>query len=120
MQVLKCTRKSVDAEWVKSEALRLTELFIQTREVGSVWWFGSSAEGKMTDQSDFDFLVTCESEAAIRRGQRALRGHYPLSQYPVDIVWVTNERFTKMKSMGGVCMVAYEEGICTYRGVARE
>ncbi|NBX77394.1 MAG: nucleotidyltransferase domain-containing protein, partial [Proteobacteria bacterium] len=42
--------------------------------------FGSAAENKMTDQSDFDFLVIHSTEDAIKSAQKSLRPHYPLSE----------------------------------------
>ena len=100
----------MDVSWVDQEAARIAKLIQELLSPHSLYLFGSASENKMTDQSDFDFMLVFESEAHIREARQKLRGHYPLSEYPVDLVWVTLERFDKMKAIGGACMIAFEDG----------
>jgi predicted nucleotidyltransferase len=110
MTLPKWTRKPLDPEWVKQEAAAIVGKLAAITAVTEVFWFGSSAEGKMTDQSDFDFLVVVDSEEETRACQKMLRQKHPLSSYPVDLVWVGRSRFDKMKNLGGVCLIAFEDG----------
>lgn len=114
MRFLSCTRKPLDPAWVKAEAKRIADLIVTQAKPRAVYLFGSASEGKMTDQSDFDFLVIVEGAHSLRASQRTLLPFYPLSEYPVDIVWVTEERFERMKLLGGICFVVHEEGRCLY------
>jgi predicted nucleotidyltransferase len=114
MKLLKCTRKRLDPTWVIGESRRIAKTIVEVTKPRTLYLFGSAVEGKMTDQSDFDLLSIYEDSPSLRCAQKALLPYYPLSNYPVDIVWVTKERFEKMSGIGGVCMVAYEEGRCLY------
>ena len=110
MLPLRCTRKPLDPIWVDQEASVIGKTLSSLDGVEEIFWFGSSAEGKMTDQSDFDFLLVVAASEQIRPAQKQLRSLLPLSRYPVDIVWVERSRFDKMKRMGGVCLIAFEDG----------
>lgn len=101
-------------EWVQQEISRINEQLIAAVSPEKIYVFGSSAQGRMTDHSDFDFLIIMPSNAAIIEGQKNLRTFYPLSQYPVDLVWATQARFETIKDIGGVCFVAVREGRCLY------
>ena len=81
--------------------------------------FGSACEGKLTDQSDLDFLVVVETEELIIEAQKSLRSLMPLSRFPVDLVWVTRDRFERMKNVGGVCLIAHEDGRVHYEQTER-
>ena len=110
MQVLKCTRKLLDPNQVMKEAKEIALVLSQTDPL-KLYLFGSAAEGKMTDQSDFDFLLVFETAAQIKLAQKKLKKHYPLSQYPVDIIWVTQEEYQRKKELGGICFVVEREGL---------
>ncbi len=114
MQVLRCARKKLDPDWVMSEAKRISTI-LSHLSPESVYLFGSAAEAEMTDQSDFDFLILFESSQEIRTAQTRLRQSYPLSSYPVDIVWTTKAEFTRKQDVGGVCFIVHREGVCLYR-----
>jgi predicted nucleotidyltransferase len=110
MQVLRCTRKKLDPTWVEREARRIAELLAAVCEPETIYLIGSAGEGKMTDQSDFDFVVVLGSGDDVKRAQKALRPHTPLSSFPVDLIWVTRARFEEMKNVGGICLIAFEDG----------
>lgn len=113
MQVLRCSRKPLDENWVKSETARIVE---QLKSLGpsQIFHFGSSQENRMTDQSDFDFLLLFESEDQIKKAIRSLRPHLPLSQFPVDIIWKTQAEYERKKDLGGVCYIVHREGSCVF------
>ncbi|MBI4405466.1 MAG: nucleotidyltransferase domain-containing protein [Deltaproteobacteria bacterium] len=112
---MKCTRRKLDPTWVRQQIGKLSSLLISNASPEGLYLFGSAAEGKMTDQSDLDFLVVMESEDSIKKAQKKLRPFYPLSEYPVDLVWVTKDTFNNKKQLGGVCMVAFKEGKCLFK-----
>lgn len=113
MQPLKCTRRPLDIHWVKYEYVRITEILSKISPE-RIYLFGSAAEGKMTDQSDFDFLLVFDSSQSLRKAQKTLLSFYPLSTIPVDLVWTTTEEFEKKKEIGGVCFIVHREGQCLF------
>ena len=119
MQVLRCTRKNLDSNWVNQEALRITSLLSASKPVRIIL-FGSAAENKMTDQSDFDFLVVHSTEDAIKNAQKDLRPHYPLSEYPVDIIWLTVAEFEAKRDVGGISFIAAREGKMLFESTGEE
>lgn len=114
MQFLRCTRKLLDTNWVNHEAQRIVALIAGSKPI-KIILFGSAAENKMTDQSDFDYLVIHSNHEAIKRAQHNLRPYYPLSKYPVDIIWVTETEFKTKCDVGGICFVAAREGKVLYQ-----
>jgi predicted nucleotidyltransferase len=119
MQVLRCTRKSLDPNWVNHEALRITALLSASKPVRIIL-FGSAAENKMTDQSDFDFLVVHSTQDAIKKAQKDLHPHYPLSEYPVDIIWLTVAEFEAKREIGGVSFIAAREGKILFESIGAD
>lgn len=107
--LLKCTRKPLSPEL--SDQL-VAEVFQKILSVNplKVILFGSAAEKKLTDQSDLDFLVVCSNAEQMKTAQKKLKPKYPLCALAVDLVWVTLSDFETKKNMGGVCMVAHQEG----------
>ncbi len=114
MQPLRCIRKTLDFNWVTDEIKKISDLLVPLKGLERLYLFGSAAEGKMTDQSDLDFLMVFSTEAFLREAQKSLRPSYPLSSYPVDLVWTTLEGFESKKQVGGICMVVFEEGKCLF------
>ena len=114
MQVLKCTKRLLDPKWVDAEVARISEIFLKLSPQ-AVFLFGSASEGRMSDQSDFDFLILFKSGEEIRNAQKSLRPFYPLSDTPVDILWLTQDEFDSKKDVGGVCFIVAREGRCLLR-----
>jgi predicted nucleotidyltransferase len=114
MRPLRVTRKALDPEFQKTEILRITGRIAITVKPFAIFSFGSASEGKATDQSDFDFLIVMDDSASLRDVRLALRPYLPLSQFPVDLIWKKKSDFLKQREIGGISLVAWEDGICTY------
>ena len=110
MHPLRLTRKLLDPTQVDSEAARIAQTIRSVTQPYALYLFGSAAEGKATDQSDFDFLIVLPDSDSMRVAKRNLRPHMPLAKIPVDLVWVTKNEFERKKDMGGICLVAFTEG----------
>lgn len=104
---------------MRHETLRITSLLAESKPV-KVILFGSAAENKMTDQSDFDFLVIHSTEDAIKSAQKSLRPHYPLSEYPVDIIWLTAAEFQAKRDIGGISFIASREGQVLFESAGKD
>lgn len=116
MQILRATRKKLDPAWLEGEVSRIARCIISRLQPARLYLFGSAARDEATDQSDLDFLVVLGDELYFRHARRKLRDAYPLSQLPVDLVWVSESEFLERSSMGGVCMDAVQEGRLLFQG----
>ncbi len=114
MRPLRVTRKPLAPEFQQTEIRRITELISRAVNPLAVFCFGSASEGKATDQSDFDFLIVLDDSASVQAARLKLRPCLPLSEFPVDIIWKKKSDFLKQREVGGISMVAWEDGICTY------
>lgn len=114
MRPLAVTRKSVNAAQVHKALETLVYAISQVSEVKSVFLFGSATSGKMTDQSDIDLLLVVERPAEIRSAQKQLRNIQRLTNFAVDLVWVDLIEFERKKVLGGVCLIAFEDGRCLF------
>ncbi len=110
MKLLRATRKSLDPAVVSAEATAIAKKIIAAAQPCALFLFGSAAEGKATDQSDFDFLAVMQDVASLAKGRAELGLMRPLSSSPVDIVWVTKNDFIRNRAVGGVCLIAWEDG----------
>ncbi|MFM8314945.1 MAG: nucleotidyltransferase domain-containing protein [Deltaproteobacteria bacterium] len=114
MKPLRVTRKLLGPEFQKAEIIRITKVISSAVNPQAIYCFGSASEGKATDQSDFDFLIVLDDSASIQKERLNLRPHLPISTFPVDIIWKKKSEFIKQREVGGVSLVAFEDGICTY------
>lgn len=116
MQILRATRKSRDPQETLAEANQIARVIAAATRPSAIYLFGSVAEGKPTDQSDFDFIVVMPTEESIRDGQKNLRSFRPLSKCAVDLIWMSEEDFKQKSGIGGVALIAKEDGQLLYLG----
>jgi len=77
--------------------------------------FGSAARGEMTDQSDLDFMLIFDTSADCRLASRCLRQGTLLAPVPVDLICVATPDYLRKRTVGGICMIAAEDGRVLYR-----
>ena len=109
--MLRATRQYRDRNEVMIEALRIGSTIAKAAKPLNIYLFGSVAEGKATDQSDFDFLIVVASDQAIKEAKNNLRPFRPLSSTPIDLIWMTEQEFNRKSLVGGIAMIAREDGI---------
>ena len=74
--------------------------------------FGSAAEGRFKEGSDLDFLLIFSDVLELKHARTSIRRQGPLfTKCPVDLLFVTQEHFDKMKGLGGVCFIAAHDGL---------
>lgn len=110
MHPLRITREKVSRRVVEAELKKMVNLLSHEAHPLAIYVFGSAARGEFTDQSDIDIMVIMASNEEIKKAREKLKKHYPLSKYPVDLVWMLDEQFSKKKNIGGLCMIVNEEG----------
>ncbi len=79
-----------------------------------VWLFGSAATDEMTEASDIDLILLFRDAAAIRDSQRTLARTPRLDDWPQDVLWYRRSDFYEQSTVGGVPMIAVEEGRMIY------
>lgn len=105
------TRKPIPSSQQEEEIELITKQFREYVRPSALYLFGSAAHGGMTDQSDFDLLVVMAYRKSIRTAQKKfseIRKYLPKRSY--DVVWMTEEAFAKKSSIGGVSLIAREDG----------
>lgn len=114
MQPLFPSKKPVDKNEVDRAVNTLVSAIIEAGGAEAIYLFGSTARGTMTTQSDIDLLIVIEKPSDIKPMKRKLRNIQQLTSFPVDLVWIDRQQFEKKKLLGGVCMIAFEDGILCY------
>ena len=80
-----------------------------------VWLFGSAAIGDMTEASDIDLILLFRDVTAIREAQRMLARTPRLDGWPQDLLWYRRNDFYEKSTVGGVPMIAVEDGRRIYQ-----
>lgn len=114
MQPLLLTRRRLDV----AEAERLIQeclaAILERTKPRLVILFGSAARQELTDQSDLDFLLVFDTPADCRNASAQARQGKPLGSIPVDLICVPWPEYVRKRDMGGVCMIAAEDGRILY------
>jgi predicted nucleotidyltransferase len=78
--------------------------------------FGSFAEGMATIDSDIDILFICEDADDLRKVRSVMYQdlHGPMTSIPTDFIFVTKAEFIRKKDLGGVCMIANQQGTAIF------
>jgi predicted nucleotidyltransferase len=104
--------KSIDPAVAKDWASDIAALIRAASSPQRIILFGSGADGHFREGSDLDLLLVYPDVTALRAARTNVRQSGRLStRCPVDLVFVTSERFEKYKDLGGVCHIAAHEGI---------
>lgn len=117
-------RKLLSEKYVEAQVQAILSGILSICQPVKVYLFGSAAEGRFTDQSDLDFLIVIDEEKYIaleelKRIKKKWAHLQPIISHPVDVLWYTKELFEAKKSIGGVAMIAFEEGKLIYEGSAK-
>jgi predicted nucleotidyltransferase len=118
MHPLRVTRKLLDKELIENEIKSISTKITALVDPLAIFVFGSAASFEATDQSDFDFLVVIPNDSNMRETVKKAYRNGVLSTYPIDLVWFTEEEFLRKREIGGICMIAWEDGRCTYKNGA--
>lgn len=71
--------------------------------------FGSSVNGVFTKESDLDFIVVVENDAAIEQLKKEVY-RVGFSDIAIDWIFKLKSEFEKRKDFGGVCFEAFHYG----------
>lgn len=110
MKKLALARKPIDSNFAEAQIAEAGRRLKKLEPV-YLYLFGSAVDGKLNDQSDLDFLLVFSNVQSLKAAQSKVKEFFPLCNMSVDLVWVTEEEFERKKSLGGICMEAYEFGV---------
>lgn len=77
----------------------------------NVYLYGSAAKYSMTSKSDIDVIVTIKDPFDLKQSKKRYYSGHTRLNFPVDILFIPMNIFNEQKNIGGVCMIAYSEGI---------
>lgn len=99
-----------------NEIDELKDRFIENLTPVRIYLFGSFAEGKQTEDSDFDFyIVVKDSEKDIAElTTKAYKSIRRVKQRPVDILVGTQSRFEQRKHIPSVENEVDQKGVLLY------
>jgi predicted nucleotidyltransferase len=98
-------------EW--NERLKtIVDKCVKAGPVERILVFGSFAVNDMTDASDLDLAVILPNDVDPNQFREKLER--PLSDWPLDLLIVTSQRFSERKLLGGVLFDVNVDGIELY------
>lgn len=82
--------------------------------------FGSYADGNATADSDLDVLVICRDARDIKIVRKRIYENLkrPVAPVPIDFIFIAKGEYEIRRTVGGVCMVAHEQGFSIYEATA--
>ena len=100
----------------KDEIEALKQKFVEQLSPVGIYLFGSFAEGRNTEGSDFDFYIIVDDSvkdipAETTKAYRSIRR---TKQRPVDILVGTRSRFEARKNMPSVENEVFQKGVLLY------
>lgn len=115
MSLARFTAKSLD----RSEVQQLIDKTVNELSVLSgleeIILFGSAARNKMTDGSDLDLVLIFSTEDQVLSARRQLYGLRKPPLVPCDLILVDRSLFDARAAIGGVLMVAKDEGRTVFK-----
>ena len=115
MKPMLSTRKPIDSALLLKEAISIAQKIVSQTDPQKVICFGSIASGLTTDQSDIDLLIVLENHTDIMEARRKFLPVRKGYKTPLDLVWMNSEDFERKKEIGGIAMIAHEDGIVLYK-----
>lgn len=77
--------------------------------------FGSAGRNELREDSDLDIAILFQSDDDLQRGRAAVRRAEREDQWPLDLLFYTEEEFASRATIGGVCMIIRDEGYVLFR-----
>ncbi len=92
--------------------------FIRQLSPAQIYLFGSYADGTYHENSDFDFYIVVEDDAAdfVELTARAYRAIREIKQRPVDIIVSSKRRFESRRDLPSVENEVVRKGVLLYAG----
>ena len=76
-----------------------------------LYLIGSAQRMEMTDASDLDFVAVFSSIEDMVKAKEQFYGTPRPVEWPCDILWYLEPDFKRRAAIGGVCMIALQDGL---------
>ena len=110
MSLLKMVHAPEMNKWAQEKAMDVLNSIPSQNLILEAYLFGSAVYGNFTPDSDLDFIVVTKDQASVKQLQKEV---YTARFADVAIDWIfkTKESFDERKNFGGVCFVAFHNGM---------
>jgi len=112
MHPLSILKKPLNPNLVVKELNSITKKLAKVKRLVCAIAFGSAVDGTMTDQSDIDILLIFGCNEDLRDARKIIAKGPRLSSYPVDLIYMLQDEYLRKRKLGGVSMIAHEQGRC--------
>lgn len=110
MSLLKLVHNPEMNKWAQQKAVEVLNSIPSQDLILEAYLFGSAVDGNFTPDSDLDFIVVAKNQAAIKQLQKEV--YTPrFADIAIDWIFKTKESFDERKNFGGVCFVAFRDGM---------
>lgn len=110
MGLLKMIHNPEMNEWAQQKAVEVLNSIPSQDLILEAYLFGSAVYGNFTSDSDLDFIIVAKDQAAIKQLQKEVYTRR-FADIAIDWIFKTKESFDERKNFGGVCFVAFHNGM---------
>lgn len=112
MGLSKLVHKPEMNRWAQQKAVEVLNSIPSQDLIWEAYLFGSAVYGNFTEDSDLDFIVVTKDQASIKQLQKEVYTRR-FAEFGIAIDWIfkTKESFDERKNFGGVCFVAFRDGM---------
>jgi len=114
MKPMLSLKKRIDSGLLLKEARQMADRIVASVNPIMVVCFGSVATGSTTDQSDIDLLIVLDDLDNIMEARRKFLPFRKDYSVPLDLIWMNVSDYNRKKNIGGIAMIAHEDGIILY------
>lgn len=110
MSLLKLVHDPEMNRWAQQKAVEVLNSIPSQHLILEAYLFGSAVDGNFTQDSDLDFLLVSKDQVAIKQLQKEVYAPH-FADIAIDWIFKTKESFDERKNFGGVCFVAFRDGL---------
>lgn len=110
MGLLKMIHNPEANRWAHAKALEVLDRVHSQQLILEAYLFGSAAYGNFSDNSDLDIVVVAPDVLSVAQLKKEVY-RKEFSDVAIDWIFKTKEDFDARKEKGGVCFVAFNDGI---------
>lgn len=110
MGLLKMVHDPEMNKWAQQKAVEVLDSIPSQDLILEAYLFGSAVYGNFTADSDLDFIVVTKDQASVKQLQKEIFG-LRITDIAIDWIIKTKESFDERKNFGGVCFVAFHNGM---------
>ena len=110
----KLTKKNLSLLEKNQMVQTVIQRVLNVCQPSSIYWFGSSYNGSMTELSDFDFAILFKTDIELKQNKKLLLTKKLFLDIPIDLIFFTEKTFLEKSVIGGICWQIKNEGVKVY------